>query len=87
MTSNPYEELARQKKATTIVNYLWREMRPADRVDPETLMVLRLSGQEARDIVAEYAGQNSPSEATWALVVKGISERIQVARWGKEQTA
>ena len=84
---NPYEELARQKKATAIVDFIWKTAKPKDKTDYETLRTMRLCSQEARDIVAGWAGQKSPSEETWELVVKGVSERIQAARWGKEQTA
>ena len=84
--SNPHEELNRQRKARRIVTYLWDHMKPADRVDPETLMVVRCADQEMRDLVAKMAQCHSPSTATWALVTIELSKRIQDARWGKEQT-
>ena len=83
---NPYEELNRQRKAHRIATYLWDNMKPEDRVDPETLMVVRCADQEIRDLIAKMAECQSPSEATWALVTKELSTRMRDARWGKEQT-
>lgn len=80
---NVYEEAARRRKADAIVAYLWENMRPSDRVDAESLEALREGPQEARDMIAHWAGQNPPSEQTWALVVEGISKLVQAARWGR----
>ena len=84
---NPYEELNRQRKARRLVEYLWDNMKPKDRIDPESLNAVRNANQEMRDLVASLAECQSPSEKTWSLVTEELSKRMRDARWGKEQTA
>jgi hypothetical protein len=85
--TNPYLETARRRKADAIVAYLWEMMEPADRVDADTLEALREGPQDARDLIAHWAGQNPPSEETWALVVRGVAQLMSAARWGTASEA
>ena len=87
MTANPREELNRQRKARRIIAYIWGNMKPKDRVDAESLNAVRNANQEMRDLVASLADCTSPSEQTWALVTKELSERMQAERFSKEQEA
>ena len=85
--ANPYEDLNRQRKARRIIAYIWGNMKAKDRIDAESLNAVRNANQEMRDLVASLAECTSPSAATWALVTKELSERMQAERFSKEQTA
>ena len=82
---NPHEELNRQRKARRIIAYIWGNMKPKDRIDPESLNAVRNANQEMRDLVASLAECTSPSEKTWALVTEQLTERVVTARWGRDE--
>lgn len=83
-TDNVHEKLARREKVDALVRYIWDKMKADDRLNPATLDLMTGSNQAARDLVAKHAGQHSPSETTWAMVVDGIARLIEVARWGAD---
>ncbi len=82
---NPYEERARRRKAEAIADFIWQRSSGEDRLDLESIEAVRLSSQEARDIVAREADQKSPSVETWAIVVQIFADRVKDARWGHAQ--
>lgn len=76
---NGYAVAARRRKADAIVAYIAERLTPADLHEPERTNLLegmKAADQSIRDECARRAGQRSPSEATWALVVHGVEERI-----------
>lgn len=74
--TNPHEALARQKKAAAIVSQIWRTLTPEDRVSDALPAAVERMERSTRDAWARHAGQTVPSEATWALVVADLRERI-----------
>ncbi len=82
---NPHEERARRRKAEAIADLIWSRASKDDRLDPESVKAIRLSSQEARDIVAREADQKSPSVDTWAIVIQLFTERVKATRWGHAQ--
>ncbi len=82
---NLHEERARRRKAEAIADLIWDRASPQDRLDAESVKAVRLSSQEARDIVAREADQRTPSVETWAIVVQIFAERVKDARWGHAQ--
>ncbi len=85
MGLNPHEERARRRKAEAIADLIWARASKEDRLDPESVKAIRLSSQEARDIVAREADQKSPSVETWAIVIQIFADRVKDARWGHAQ--
>ena len=81
---NPHEERARARKATAIAEYIWESLTAERRRDPETVVAARQSGQPARDTVAHDAGQKSPSEETWDIVVEWLGRHV---RWAIQDAA
>ena len=62
------EEAARKRKASAIAAYIQRA-----EIDAGTLPEMK---QVGRDAVARQAGQRSPSEKTWALVLGKLERRM-----------
>lgn len=78
-TANPHEERHRAAKVRAIVDHIGERLTSVELSEPGRTTLLegmRASDQSIRDEVARRAGQRSPSEATWALVVHGVEERI-----------
>lgn len=70
---------SRAKKVRAIVDLITDRLIESDLHEPGCTTLLegmRASDQSIRDAVAREAGQRSPSETAWALVVEGVRERI-----------
>lgn len=82
---NQFEADARAKKVDALVTMIWNVLTPENRIDPETVTVLRRLQQGGWDMLAEEAGVRSPSERTQRVVVHTITQRVRDARWGFHQ--
>lgn len=80
---DPYELRARRAKAEAIVSHLWDTLSATQRTDPETVRIFReCEAQRVRDLIADEAGQTSPSDDTWRLASGILAQRVRDARWG-----
>lgn len=70
---SPYEVAAREKKASAIARYLIPQI-DFTRIDPAGALV-SLS-QAYRNECARRAGQNKPSQRTWARVVELVAVAV-----------
>ena len=82
VAKNQFEAAAREKKVHAFVAFLWNVLTPENRIDPETVSVLRRINQESWDMIAKDAGLRSPSEATQRRVIEILTQRVKDARWG-----
>ena len=71
--TNPWEVNARTRKAKAIASHLWDHLDADMRRAPGLPVVLEGLSQEERDLLAENAGQRTPSETTWAEVICEIA--------------
>lgn len=80
---NIHELRARRAKAEAIVAKLVDTLSPAQRTDPQTVRIFReCESQRVRDLIADEAGQKSPSDETWTLAGNILAQRVRDARWG-----
>lgn len=89
-TGNVHEERNRAAKVRAIVDHISDRLTSVEMSEPGRTTLLegmRASDQSLRDEVARRAGQRSPSEATWALVVHGVEERIDWLARGQQLRA
>ena len=88
-TRNVFEAEARERKAQAIARCVWRHTERSDRTNPAWPAVLEQAGTSMRNILAEAAGQNAPSDETWARVVELVAEKVADERhwFGLGQTA
>ena len=80
--TNPFEQIARARKATAIADYLFSAIDAPDRISDLTVQLVRGARQDVRDTIAHNAGQKSPSAETWALVVSELERRVEAAQSG-----
>lgn len=79
---NPYEQMARERKALAIAGFIWELAQPAlwDRED--FVDAVSRFPQERRDEYARMAHQRSPSTDTWEAVVGRLRALVAARTFG-----
>lgn len=78
--SNFHEQLNREAKAQRLVRRIWAQLPPELRRHPRLAASYAKSTEAQRCGWAEIAGENPPSEQTWARVVELLEERSRDER-------
>lgn len=80
--SNPWREIAQQRKAKAITRLIWAGLSMEDRTDPALPDRAAALSQGKRDDLAWYAGVCVLSQESWDLVVEELRERVaDERRW------
>jgi len=71
-----------EKKAQRMVSWLWNLLTPENRIDPETVNVLRRLDHNGWRLLAQEANEDVPSEVTRLRIIELVTQRVRDARWG-----
>jgi hypothetical protein len=83
--ANPHETAARAKKVDALVECVWGQLTPEQKVDFSTIATLRRINDRGWKLLAKDAGVRLPSEVSRKLVIQIITRRVRDSRWGFHQ--
>jgi hypothetical protein len=75
----------REAKAQRYVSKIWSLLTPANRIDAETVNVLRRLTPLGWELMAEDFGEDVPSEACRLRIIEVVTQRVRDTRFGFDQ--